>query len=111
MLLIYPPVTRPCEPPAGIARLSAALKSNGTTATVLDANLEGLLYMLQAPAQSDDTWTRRAAGNCERHLADVRSGHAFKDSATYSRVVRDLKRLLEIYSAPFKARVSLSVSA
>ncbi len=106
MLLIYPPVTRPCEPPAGIARLSAALKSNGSTATVLDANLEGLLYMLQAPVQSDDTWTRRAAGNCERHLADVRSGRAFGNPSTYSRVVRDLNRLLEIYSAPFKARVS-----
>ena len=96
MLLIYPPVTRPCEPPAGIARLSAALKTSGVKSTVLDANLEGLLHMLQAPVQSDDTWTRRSAANCVRHLADMRSGRAFRNHATYSRVVRDLNRLLEV---------------
>ena len=48
MLLIYPPVTRPCEPPAGIVRLSAALQAGGAAVTALDANLEGLLYMLWA---------------------------------------------------------------
>jgi hypothetical protein len=106
MLLIYPPVTRPCEPPAGIARLSAALRAGGAAVTVLDANLEGLLYMLRAPVQSADTWTRRAAGNYETHLADMRSGRAFRDPATYSRIVRDLNRLLEVKSAPFNARVS-----
>ena len=106
MLLINPPVTRPCEPPAGIARLSAALKSNGASVTVLDANLEGLLYVLQSPVQPADTWTKRAANSNMRHLDGLRSGRAFKDPATYSRVVRDLNRLLEIYSAPFKARVS-----
>jgi hypothetical protein len=106
MLLIYPPVTRPCEPPAGIARLSAALKSNGASVTVLDANLEGLLHVLQAPLQPDDTWTRRAANNSARHLEDLRSGRAFRNSATYSRVVRDLNRLLEVSSAPFNARIS-----
>lgn len=106
MLLIYPPVTRPCEPPAGIARLCAALKTGGVKATVLDANLEGLLHMLRASAQPDDTWTRRAASSSVRHLADVRSGRAFRSHATYSRVVRDLNRLLEVFSVPLEAKVS-----
>lgn len=106
MLLIHPPVTRPCEPPAGIARLKAALNLSGVRATVLDANLEGLLYMLQAPAQPGDTWTRRAASSSARHLADLRSGRAFRNHATYSRVVRDLNRLLEVFSAPLEAKVS-----
>ena len=106
MLLIHPPVTRPCEPPAGIARLCAALKASGVKATVLDANLEGLLHMLQAPAQGSDTWTRRAANSSARHLADLRSGRAFRNHATYSRVVRDLNRLLEVFSAPLEAKVS-----
>ncbi len=106
MLLINPPVTRPCEPPAGLARLSAALKSNGVSVTVLDANLEGLLHVLQSPVQPDDTWTRRAVNSNMRHLDDLRSGRAFKDSATYSRVVRDLNRLLEVSSAQFNARIS-----
>ena len=108
MLLIYPPVTRPCEPPAGIARLKAALALSGVSATVLDANLEGLLHMLQAPLQPGDTWTRRAAGSSVRHLADLRSGRAYRNHATYSRIVRDLNRLLEVFSAPLEAKVSFS---
>ncbi|MBM4310253.1 MAG: radical SAM protein [Deltaproteobacteria bacterium] len=106
MLLIHPPVTRPCEPPAGIARLKAALAMRGIRATVLDANLEGLLYMLQAPARSDDTWTRRAGGAVDRHLADMRSGRAHRNHSTYSRVVGDLNRLLEVFSAPLETKVS-----
>jgi len=106
MLLIYPPVTRPCEPPAGIARLSAALQSNGASVSVLDANLEGLLHVLQSPVQSSDTWTRRAANSSTRHLDDVCNGRAFRNSATYSRVVRDLNRLLEVFGTPFNARIS-----
>ena len=70
MLLIYPPVTRPCEPPAGIARLSAALKASGVKTSVLDANLEGLLHILQAPVEQNDTWSRRAANSRERHVTD-----------------------------------------
>jgi len=106
MLLIYPPVTRPGEPPAGIARLKAALDFSGIKATVLDANLEGLLYVLQAPVQPKDTWTRRAVKSSARHLEALRSGRSFRDHATYSRIVRDLNRLLEVYSAPFNARIS-----
>lgn len=107
MLLIHPPVTRPCEPPAGLARLKAALAMGGVRAAVLDANLEGLLYMLQASVRPDDTWTRRAEGAVERHLADVRSGRAFRNPSAYSRAVRDLNRLLEVTGAPYGARVSL----
>lgn len=106
MLLIYPPVTRPCEPPAGIARLSAALKSSGVKTSVLDANLEGLLHVLQTPVQSRDTWTRRASSSSARHLDDLRTGRAFRDYATYSRIVRDLNRLLGVFSEPFNAHIS-----
>jgi hypothetical protein len=106
MLLINPPVSRPCEPSAGIARLKAALAVSGVRATVLDANLEGLLHMLQAPTVSDDTWTRRARGAVDRHLADMRSGRAFRSASAYSRAVRDLNRLVDRFSAPFDSRVS-----
>ena len=41
MLLINPPVVKPCEPPAGIARLSMALKSRGIDCRLYDANLAG----------------------------------------------------------------------
>lgn len=107
MLLIHPPATRPSEPPAGIALLKAALSASGVDAHVLDANLEGLLYMLRAPVRPEDTWTRRAAGAAGRHFDDIRSGHAFRNHAAYGRAVRDLNRLLEVQSAAFGARVTL----
>ena len=46
IILIYPPVAKPCEPPAGIARLSGMLAGLGVEHRLLDANLEGLLYLL-----------------------------------------------------------------
>ena len=106
MLLINPPVTRPCEPPAGIARLKAALAVGGVRASVLDANLEGLLHLLQGPVQGSDTWTKRAEGSKQRHCEDVRSGRAFRSHAAYSRAVRDLNRLLDKSGAPYGVRVS-----
>ena len=47
MIFIYPPVARPCEPPAGIAKLCGALNHHGIKYKVLDANLEGLLSLLK----------------------------------------------------------------
>jgi hypothetical protein len=46
MILIHPPVAKPCEPPGGIARLSGALNAHGTNHILLDLNLEALLYTL-----------------------------------------------------------------
>ena len=46
MLLIYPPMAKPCEPPAGIARLAGALRGHRIPCTLLDANLEGQRFLL-----------------------------------------------------------------
>ena len=63
MLPIHPPVAKPCEPPAGIAKLCGALSSHEVAVDVLDANLEGLLSLLRDPVlPSPDTWTRRRCG-------------------------------------------------
>ena len=43
MILIHPPVAKPCEPPAGIAKLCGVLNQHRVKYRVLDANLEGLL--------------------------------------------------------------------
>ena len=48
MLLIHPPVSKPCEPPAGIARLAGALREHGVSCTLIDANVEGLYFLLDA---------------------------------------------------------------
>ncbi len=94
ILLINPPVTRPCEAPAGIARLAGRLREAGHHVTLWDANLEGLLQLIDTESASDDTWTRRAWRDRERHLSNLRSGKAFVHPDTYARVIGDLERLL-----------------
>lgn len=96
MLLIFPPVARPCEPPAGIARLSGALKAGGLDCRLLDANLEALLWLLGEPPMSNDTWTRRAVGSRSRHLDALRDPATYGSPDRYVRSVRDLNRILNI---------------
>jgi hypothetical protein len=54
MIFIHPPIAKPCEPPGGIAKLAGALKRNGLKYRVLDANLEGLLNLIQKPPLASD---------------------------------------------------------
>jgi radical SAM superfamily enzyme YgiQ (UPF0313 family) len=101
MLLIYPPVSKPCEPPAGIAKLSGALKQHGIRHRVVDANLEGLLYLLDSsvPAASiSDTWTRRASKNIGKNLTALREWSIYRSIDRYRRAVLDVNRVLEMSS-------------
>jgi hypothetical protein len=49
ILLIHPPVSKPCEPPAGLACLSSALTGAGLPHEVLDLSLEGVHRLLTEP--------------------------------------------------------------
>src|SRR4030043_2220321 len=107
MILIYPPVAKPCEPPAGIARLCGALNHHGIKYSVLDANLEGLLSLLKTPPVSLDTWTYRASRHLSRHLASLTSWDAYQDDGRYRRAIKDLNRLLEMRGGPSCLSLSL----
>ena len=108
MLLIYPPVSKPCEPPAGIARLCAALNRYEIKYTALDANLEGLFSLLKTPPFSSDTWTKRASHHSSRHLASLNGWDAYKDEGRYRRAIKDLNRLLEMAARPHRVRLGLA---
>jgi hypothetical protein len=108
MLLIYPPVAKPCEPPAGIAKLAGALHAHGVPCRVLDASLEGLLYLLEQPPAATDTWTRRAWKNLPRHLDDLRKMPTYRAPDRYARAVSDLNRLLAVAGRPSSAVVGLA---
>lgn len=108
MLLIFPPVAKPCEPPAGIAKLAAALASRSMPCRVLDANLKGLLWLLEQPATADDTWSRRAIKGRSHHLAGLRGGELYCSPGRYSRAVRDLNRLLAVAGKASGAIVGLA---
>jgi len=94
MLLIYPPMAKPCEPPAGIAHLAGALRGNGLPCMLLDANLEGLLFLLGSVPEPHDTWSQRAYRSLEANLTGLRSQPLYKNRDRYQRAVADVNRML-----------------
>ncbi len=108
MILIYPPVAKPCEPPAGIARLLGALRAHGINGDALDANLEGILYLLHQPQSPSDTWTHRAFRKCLDHLVSLREPGIYSRPAQYRRAIGDVNRVLEQSSSGSGVTISLS---
>jgi len=101
IVLIHPPVAKPCEPPAGIARLAGALGLHGVEYHLLDANIEGLLHLLRVhvPAKrADDAWTKRALRNRLHNLAAIKDKAICGNLDRYKRAVNDLGRALAAVS-------------
>jgi hypothetical protein len=101
IILIYPPIAKPCEPPAGVARLSGMLGSLGVEHRLLDANIEGLLHLLRRPVppeKKEDAWTRKAFRNCARNLSSMRDTGLYRHIDRYKRAVKDIGRVLGIVS-------------
>ncbi len=99
MILVHPPVAKPSEPPAGIARLCGAMRKAGRKCVMLDANIEGLLFLLERTPASSDTWTKRSVRNLPRNLTALRDKRTYSSLARYSRAVRDVNRVLEASGA------------
>jgi len=104
ILLVHPPAVKPCEPPAGIAGIAAVLKASGIPVRIMDANLEGVLALLEKgalpAAPEDDAWTRRARRLLPENLNILRDPGGYRKAAEYRRAVSDLNRILEIASPP-----------
>lgn len=108
ILLIHPPVVKPGEPPAGIARLAGALRSGSADCTLIDANIEGLLHLLDTVDPPKDTWSRRAYNHLPRHLAALRSLKTYRQPDRYRRAVSDINRLLSVAGRTTRTRVGLA---
>ena len=108
MLLIFPPIAKACEPPAGITRLAGALQSNSIPCRLWDANLEGQLWLLNQPPTVDDTWTRRAWRSRHNHLDALRDHGTYAKPGRYGSAVNDLNRLLLMAGKPMRAEVGLA---
>lgn len=93
MILINPPVAKPCEPPAGLARLAGALVEAGHRCRVLDMNIEGMLWLLARAGPAGDTWSLRAARNLSRNLDALRDERTYRNFDRYKRCVNDVNRL------------------
>lgn len=94
ILLINPPVAKPCEPPASIARLGGALRDAGIDWSLVDLNLLCLLDQFELPCDYDDTWSTRAWKNRYANLESVRSTGTFRSPDRYRRAVQDLNRVI-----------------
>lgn len=108
VLLVHPPVAKPCEPPPGIARLSAALFSHGIDHHILDANLECLMALMARPISNQDTWTKRATQNRKRNLVNLRTRQGYTNIDRYKRAVADLNHLLSNHRANNGIRLTLA---
>jgi len=94
MLLIFPPLAKACEPPAGLPLLAGALRENDYPCTMLDANLEGQLHILKNSRPDADNWSRRAHRNLDENLKALRNPELYRHAARYRRSVHDLNRVL-----------------
>jgi hypothetical protein len=108
ILLISPPITKPCEPPAGIAKLAGALCAHGVDCRVYDAGLDCLLGLLAQPLAANDTWTRRALAHREEKLAALRTPDPYRTRDRYKRAVMDINRILHMAGQPAGFTASLS---
>lgn len=99
MLLLYPPVAKPGEPPAGIAMLAGALRQNGVVCQAVDLSLEGLVYLIERGEEYDgpERWLRRCVKNRQRNLHVLGTTALYGSFARYSqyqKAVLELNRLL-----------------
>ncbi len=108
MLLVFPPLAKACEPPAGITRLAAYLKGHGVPCRLLDANLEGQIWLMEQPLDVSDTWSRRAFKGRDAHSAALRSIATYRSPDRYRRAVSDLNRLLAVSAADSGVTIGLA---
>ena len=94
LLLIYPPLAKNCEPPPGIARLAGFLRANGVSCATIDANRQGLQYLLGLDFDKTDTWSIRARKNLEANVTGLQQSHLYSNFDRYKRAVADVNRVL-----------------
>jgi hypothetical protein len=108
VLLIHPPVVRPCEPPPGLARLAGALKQAGVDCRIIDANLEGLLGRCRQVPTASDTWTRRAAARTDRNLTHLSRAETYSNLDRYRQAVHALNRVLAMNGRHLDSHIGLA---
>ncbi|MCX8109907.1 MAG: radical SAM protein [Syntrophorhabdaceae bacterium] len=108
MLLVYPPASKPCEPPAGIARLAGALSANSIEFDVVDANIEGIQWLIKGTPPGSDRWAKRAVKNLDSNMASIKNGHLFKNMSRYKKSIYEINRLLVVSHASQGIKITLS---
>ncbi len=111
IILIHPPLSKCSEPPPGLAKISASLTQKNIPHEVIDANLEGIFYLLRDTAANRpdaSRWTARACKNLDDNLKDIRDAATYKNQSRYQRAVMDINHLLNIAGKSRSINLSLS---
>jgi hypothetical protein len=127
MILIHPPVVKPCEPPAGLAKLAGVMHEHDIPCKVIDANLEGLSSLLMDGGRGEykhesriddnnkaitenllNTWTSRSFRYLGSNITALTSWETYRNIDRYKRAVIDLNRVLEVTASNGDAYLSLS---
>jgi len=108
-ILIHPPISKPCEPPAGLAYLAGALRSNKISCKIIDLNIEGIYHIINTkPPEIKDTWTKRAIKNINKNINQLRINDIYKYPASYINAVKNINRVLENFTKDSTVRISLA---
>ncbi len=104
MILIFPPVVKPCEPPGGVALLSGALTKHNIDHKVYDANIEGLLFLINSDIKPESSWTKRALRHRQDNIESLKSHSLYQNLDRYKQKLFDVNRLLNaaLLSSRFK---------
>jgi hypothetical protein len=128
MILIYPPVVKPCEPPAGLAKLAGVMYAHDIRCKVIDANLEGISSLLPErepggyrpgkrmtggnkgviPKNLLNTWTNRSFRNLGTNITALSSWETYKNVDRYKRTVADINRILEVAASESGVHLGLA---
>ncbi len=128
MLLIHPPLVKPCEPPAGMAILAGAMNRHNIPCRVIDANMEGISSLLakdgkgmnyplkeagescrwESSGNVREKWTNRSFRYLESNIAALKSWEVYKSIDRYKRAVIDINRVLAVSAAHSDIHLSLS---
>ncbi len=108
MLIVHPPLTKPCEPPAALAYLSAALDAHGHPCTICDMNIEGLHFVLNTAEPAEDTWSKRAYKHLQQNISALQTKETYNNGDRYRRAVADINRILEIAGKGSGLQLSLA---
>ncbi|MBN2532749.1 MAG: radical SAM protein [Spirochaetales bacterium] len=84
------------------------MKAENIPHTVIDANCEGILFLLKGKYEWDDTWYKRAARKTEQHLHSLRTDRAYQNINRYKQTVKDLYRVLTASVRNEGIRITLS---
>lgn len=99
MLLLYPPITKACEPPGGLPLLGGVLNSHGINYEIIDMNCEGQNYLLEIYFKEYPK---------KRYYRDlITNDGGYKKRDTYVRIIKELEKGLN-YKVDNDYKLSLS---